>query len=130
MAAVGRTEPLREPCGYHRRFRVDVNVKKPLQPIQLSSEQVALEIWSLCFQLDLLIKTEVHELQEQLREDKSPVESEYFHTRGVDYVERIKQCLEHLPDPVPQLEPPALLHSLQTISDSQRQMKFMSTDVV
>ncbi|XP_038674868.1 uncharacterized protein si:ch211-218d20.15 [Scyliorhinus canicula] len=104
MAAVGKTEPLREPCTYQRRFRVDVNIKKPLQPIQLSSEQVAVEIWSLCFQLDLLIRAEVHQLQEQLREDKSPVESESFHIRGVDYVERIKQYLEHLPDPVPQLE--------------------------
>ncbi|XP_060682831.1 uncharacterized protein si:ch211-218d20.15 [Hemiscyllium ocellatum] len=104
MAAVGRTEPLRKPCTYQRRFRVDVNIKKPLQPIQLSSEQVAVEIWSLCFQLDLLIRAEVHHLQEQLREDKSPVESESFHTRGVRYVERIKQYLEHLPDPVPQLE--------------------------
>ncbi|XP_067889328.1 uncharacterized protein si:ch211-218d20.15 [Heterodontus francisci] len=104
MAAVGRTEPLREPCTYQRRFRVDVNIKKPLQPIQLSSEQVAVEIWSLCFQLDLLIRAEVHQLQEQLRDDKSPVESESFHIKGVDYVERIKQYLEHLPDPVPQLE--------------------------
>ncbi|XP_078401232.1 uncharacterized protein LOC144682612 [Cetorhinus maximus] len=104
MAAVGRTEPLREPCTYQRRFRVDVNVKKPLQPIHLSSDQVAVEIWSLCFQLDLLIRAEVYQLQEQLREDRSPVESESFHIRGVDYVERIKQYLEHLPDPVPQLE--------------------------
>ncbi|XP_072120334.1 uncharacterized protein [Mobula birostris] len=104
MAAVGRTEPLREPCCYLRRFRVDINIKKPLQPTHLSSEQVAVEIWSLCFQLDLLIRAEVHQLQEQLREDKSPVESESFHTRGIYYVERIKHFLEHLPDPVPQLE--------------------------
>lgn len=104
MAAVGRTEPLREPRCSLRRFRVDINVKKPLQPTHLSSEQVAVEIWSLCFQLDLLIRAEVHQLQEQLREDKSPVESESFHTRGIDYVERIKHYLEHLPDPVPQLE--------------------------
>lgn len=85
-------------------YAVDINVKKPLQPTHLSSEQVAVEIWSLCFQLDLLIRAEVHQLQEQLREDKSPVESESFHTRGIDYVERIKHYLEHLPDPVPQLE--------------------------
>ncbi|MGH0119359.1 UNVERIFIED_CONTAM: hypothetical protein FKN15_006090 [Acipenser sinensis] len=42
-------------------FPVEVHIKKPLQPIHLSSEQVALEVLSLCCQLDLLIRAQVHQ---------------------------------------------------------------------
>uniref|UniRef100_W5M320 Si:ch211-218d20.15 n=1 Tax=Lepisosteus oculatus TaxID=7918 RepID=W5M320_LEPOC len=61
---------------------VEVNVEKPLQPIHLSCEQVALEMMSLCCQLDLLIRAQVQQFQEQLGQDISPVESESFHRRG------------------------------------------------
>ncbi|XP_041127504.1 uncharacterized protein LOC121327500 [Polyodon spathula] len=104
MAAVSNTEPLCQPCFYHAKFKVEVNIKKPLQPIHLSSEQVALEVLSLCCQLDLLIRAQVHQFQEQLRHDISPIESEAFHRQGTDIVERMNQCLEHLPEPLPQLE--------------------------
>ncbi|KAK1167701.1 hypothetical protein AOXY_G10453 [Acipenser oxyrinchus oxyrinchus] len=104
MAAVSKTDPLCQPCFYHEKFKVEVNIKKPLQPIHLSSEQVALEVLSLCCQLDLLIRAQVHQFQEQLRHDISPIESEAFHRQGTDLVERMNQCLEHLPEPLPQLE--------------------------
>ncbi|KAM4701588.1 uncharacterized protein O3C94_002531 [Discoglossus pictus] len=104
MAAVSQSQPLRQPCLYHSCYKVIVNLKKPLQPIQMSSKQVALEMFSLCSQLDILIKGEVHQLQEQVPEDISFVESEIFHTLGAELVERMKECLTHLPEPVPRLE--------------------------
>ncbi|XP_015218844.1 uncharacterized protein [Lepisosteus oculatus] len=104
MAAVSSTEPLCQPCIYDAKFKVEVNVEKPLQPIHLSCEQVALEMMSLCCQLDLLIRAQVQQFQEQLGQDISPVESESFHRRGTKIIEQMKQILEHLPKPVPQLE--------------------------
>jgi len=44
-------------------FTVEVCVKKPLMPILLSSEQVALEMLCLCSQLDLLIRAQVHQVR-------------------------------------------------------------------
>ncbi|MGH0147332.1 UNVERIFIED_CONTAM: hypothetical protein FKN15_015042 [Acipenser sinensis] len=82
MAAVSKTEPLCQPCFYQAQFKVEVNIKKPLQPIHLSTEQLALEVLSLCCQLDLLIRAQVHQFQEQLRHDISPIESEAFHRQG------------------------------------------------
>ncbi|XP_066562905.1 uncharacterized protein LOC136751313 isoform X2 [Amia ocellicauda] len=104
MAAASSTEPLCQPCVYHATFKVEIQVKKPLQPVHLSCEQVALEMLCLCSQLDLLIKAQVHQFQEQLREDISPVESQSFHRQGAETVERMNRCLEHLPKPIPQLE--------------------------
>lgn len=84
---------------------VDINIKKPLQPIlQMSPEQVSLEMLSLCAQLDLLIKREVIQLQEKIKEDISPTESDWFHTLGAELRERMYEFLNHLPEPIPQLE--------------------------
>ncbi len=44
-------------------FAVEVCVRKPLMPIHLSSEQVALEMLCLCSQLDLLIRAQVHQVR-------------------------------------------------------------------
>lgn len=44
-------------------FAVEVCVRKPLMPIHLSSEQVALEMLCLCGQLDLLIRAQVHQVR-------------------------------------------------------------------
>ncbi|XP_039602033.1 uncharacterized protein si:ch211-218d20.15 [Polypterus senegalus] len=104
MAAVSRTEPLCQPCQYHANFKVEINLKKPLQPVHLSSEQVALEVFSLCCQLDLLIRAQVHQFQEQLQHDISPIESDSFHKQGAEIINRMNQCLEHLPEPIPQIE--------------------------
>ncbi|XP_063315537.1 uncharacterized protein LOC134615078 isoform X1 [Pelobates fuscus] len=104
MAAVSQSQPLRQPCLYHSCCKVTINLKKPLQPIQMNSQQVALEMFSLCSQLDILIKGEVIHLQEQLSDDISIGESDIFHTFGTELVERMKECLTHLPEPTPCLE--------------------------
>ncbi|XP_076857700.1 uncharacterized protein LOC143511885 isoform X2 [Brachyhypopomus gauderio] len=99
MAAVSLTEPLCQPCGYSASFKVDVYVKKPLVPIHLSPEQVALEMLCLCGQLDLLIRAQVYQGQ-----DRSPEESEYFQKQGADIIDQMNKYLEHLPEPAPILE--------------------------
>ncbi|XP_016144217.1 uncharacterized protein [Sinocyclocheilus grahami] len=102
MAAVSLTDPLCKPCSYSPHFKVEVCVRKPLMPIQLSSEQVALEMLSLCSQLDLLIRAQVH--QEQLKQDTILEETECFQKQGAEIIYRMNQCLEHLNEPVLQLE--------------------------
>ncbi|XP_036397082.1 uncharacterized protein si:ch211-218d20.15 [Megalops cyprinoides] len=104
MAAVSATEPLCQPCTYDAKFKVEVHLKKPLMPIHLSSEQVGMEMLCLCSQLDLLIRAQVHQFQEQLKQDTSPVESDSFQRQSAEIIERMYLCLEHLPKPVPQLE--------------------------
>ncbi|XP_075449499.1 uncharacterized protein LOC142491049 isoform X2 [Ascaphus truei] len=70
----------------------------------MSCKQVALEMFSLCSQLDVLIKGEVQQLLEQVAENISLVESDIFHMLGAEIVERMKECLTHLPEPVPCLQ--------------------------
>ncbi|XP_056321217.1 uncharacterized protein si:ch211-218d20.15 [Danio aesculapii] len=104
MAAVSLTDPLCKPYSYSAHFKVKVCLRKPLMPIHLSSEQVALEMLCLCGQLDLLIRAQVHQIQEQFKQDTSPVESECFQSQGAEIIYQMNQCLEHLSDPELQLE--------------------------
>ncbi|XP_023656847.1 uncharacterized protein [Paramormyrops kingsleyae] len=101
MAAVSITEPLCQPCAYDAKFKVELHVRKPLLSVHLSSEQVGLEMLCLCSQLDLLIRAQ---FQEQLNQDLSPEESDSFQREGAQIIERMYLCLEHLPEPAPQLE--------------------------
>ncbi|XP_061081617.1 uncharacterized protein si:ch211-218d20.15 isoform X1 [Conger conger] len=104
MAAVSVTEPLCQPCTYVAKFKVEVYVKKPLMPVHLSSKQVGMEMLCLCSQLDLLIRAQVHQFQEQLKQDTSPEESDSFQRLGAEIIDRMYLCLDHLPKPLPQLE--------------------------
>ncbi|XDV30236.1 hypothetical protein PO909_033200 [Leuciscus waleckii] len=104
MAAVSLTDPLCKPCSYRSHFKVEVCVRKPLMPIHLSSEQVALEMLCLCSQLDLLIRAQVHQFQENLKRDSSPEESESFKRHVAEIINKMNQCLEHSSEPVLQLE--------------------------
>ncbi|KAG5283157.1 hypothetical protein AALO_G00038960 [Alosa alosa] len=102
--AVCLTEPLCKPCMYHVKFKVELHVKKSLLPIHLSCEQVGLEMLCLCGQLDLLIRAQVHQFQEQLKRNSSPMESYALQRQGAEIIEQMHQCLEHLPKPAPELE--------------------------
>ncbi|XP_066541922.1 uncharacterized protein si:ch211-218d20.15 [Hoplias malabaricus] len=104
MAAVSLTEPLCQPCEYSTSFKVELYLKKPLMPLHLSPEHVALEMLCLCGQLDLLIRAQVHQIQGQLKQATSPEESKCFQQQGAEIIEQMNQCLEHLPKPVPLLE--------------------------
>ncbi|KAK1797784.1 hypothetical protein P4O66_008135 [Electrophorus voltai] len=104
MAAVSLTEPLCQPCGYNDHFKVELYVKKPLMPIHLSPEQVALEMLCLCSQMDLLIRAQVYQFQGQLKQDRSPEESDSFQKQAAEIIDQMNQNLEHLPKPAPLLE--------------------------
>ncbi|XP_041938241.1 uncharacterized protein si:ch211-218d20.15 isoform X2 [Alosa sapidissima] len=58
----------------------------------------------LCGQLDLLIRAQVHQFQEQLKRNSSPMESYALQRQGAEIIEQMHQCLEHLPKPAPELE--------------------------
>ncbi|XP_047670501.1 uncharacterized protein si:ch211-218d20.15 [Tachysurus fulvidraco] len=79
-----------------------VYLKKPLRPIHLSPEQVALDMLCLRSQLSLLVRAQVHLGQSKLA--MSPEGSETFQNQGAEIVDQMKQCLEHLPKPAPLLE--------------------------
>lgn len=102
--AVSTSDPLCNPCLYHEAFKVELQVKRPLMPIQLSPEQVGLEMLCLCGQLDLLIRAQSQQFQEQLEHGCSPEESDTFQSQGSEILDQMLQCLEHLPKPMPQLE--------------------------
>ncbi|XP_024244967.1 uncharacterized protein si:ch211-218d20.15 isoform X2 [Oncorhynchus tshawytscha] len=91
-----------EPYVLKPLLSVELNVKRPLMPVHLSPEQVGLEMLYLCGQLDLLIRAQVHQFQEQLRQDCSPEESATFQEQEI--IDQMLQCLEHLPKPMPHLE--------------------------
>ncbi|XP_048049413.1 uncharacterized protein si:ch211-218d20.15 [Megalobrama amblycephala] len=95
MAAVSLTDPLCKPCSYRSHFKVELCVRKPLMPIHLSSDQLALEMLCLCSQLDLLIRAQVHQFQEQIKQDTSPEESESFKRQVAEIIYQMNQCLEH-----------------------------------
>ncbi|XP_069828482.1 uncharacterized protein [Dendropsophus ebraccatus] len=61
-------------------------------------------MFSLCSQLDVLIRGEVRHLQEQVADDIILGESEIFYSLGSELVEQMKDCLNHLPAPAPCLE--------------------------
>ncbi|XP_019715796.1 uncharacterized protein LOC109510129 [Hippocampus comes] len=98
------SEPLCQPSTFHEAFKVELQVKRPLMPLHLSPEQVAVEMLCLCGQLDLLIRAQMQEFQEQLRQGCSPEESDTFQAQGAEILDQMLQCLEHLPKPMPQLE--------------------------
>ncbi|XP_051814975.1 uncharacterized protein si:ch211-218d20.15 isoform X1 [Acanthochromis polyacanthus] len=112
--AVSRSEPLRQLCVYQGALKVELQVRRPLMPIQLSPEQVGLEMLCLCGQLDLLIRAQMQQMfsstaavfqfQEQLGQGCSPEESDTFQAQGSEFLDQMLQCLEHLPKPMPQLE--------------------------
>ncbi|XP_026151792.1 uncharacterized protein LOC113123750 isoform X2 [Mastacembelus armatus] len=102
--AVNISEPLCQPCIYHEAFKVELQVRRPLMPVQLSPEQVGLEMLCLCGQLDLLIRAQMQQFQEQLGQGCSPEESDTFQAQGSEILDQMLQCLEHLPKPMPQLE--------------------------
>lgn len=102
--AVSTSDPLFNPFVYHEAFKVELQVKRPLMPIRLSPEQVGLEMLCLCGQLDLLIRAQTQQFQEQLERGCSPEESDTFQTQGSEILNQMLQCLEHLPKPMPQLE--------------------------
>lgn len=102
--AVSTSDPLFNPCVYHEAFKVELQVKRPLTPIRLSPEQVGLEMLCLCGQLDLLIRAQTQQFQEQLERGCSPEESDTFQTQGSEILDQMLQCLEQLPKPMPQLE--------------------------
>ncbi|KAM4730697.1 uncharacterized protein FYW61_008938 [Anableps anableps] len=102
--AVSTTEPLCQPCVYHEDFKVELQVRRHLMPVRLSPEQVGLEMLCLCGQLDLLIRAQMQQFQEQLGHGCSPEESDTFQTQGSEILDQMLQCLEHLPKPMPQLE--------------------------
>ncbi|XP_030284231.1 uncharacterized protein LOC115588073 isoform X1 [Sparus aurata] len=118
--AVSTSDPLCQPCAYHEAFKVELQVKRPLMPVQLSPEQVGLEMLCLCGQLDLLIRAQMQQrqsstqeqvvgsaflnFQEQLGQGCSPEESDTFQAQGSEILDQMLQCLEHLPKPMPQLE--------------------------
>uniref|UniRef100_A0A3Q1EG76 Si:ch211-218d20.15 n=1 Tax=Acanthochromis polyacanthus TaxID=80966 RepID=A0A3Q1EG76_9TELE len=81
----------------------ELQVRRPLMPIQLSPEQVGLEMLCLCGQLDLLIRAQMQQFQEQLGQGCSPEESDTFQAQS-EFLDQMLQCLEHLPKPMPQLE--------------------------
>ncbi|KAM8855587.1 uncharacterized protein AB9W97_020390 isoform 1-T1 [Spinachia spinachia] len=98
------SEPLCRPCVYRGAFKVELQVRRPLMPVQLSPEQVGLEMLCLCGQLDLLIRAQMQQFQEQLGHGCSPEESDTFQAQGSEILDQMLQCLEHLPKPMPQLE--------------------------
>ncbi|XP_068185363.1 uncharacterized protein si:ch211-218d20.15 [Antennarius striatus] len=98
------SEPLCQPCAYHEAFRVELQVRRPLMPVRMSPEHVGLEMLCLCGQLDLLIRAQMQQFQEQLGQGCSPEESDTFQTQGSEILDQMLQCLEHLPKPMPQLE--------------------------
>ncbi|KAM8857043.1 uncharacterized protein ACB058_008836 [Synchiropus picturatus] len=98
------SEPICQPCVYHHAFKVELQVKRPLMPVRLSPEQVGLEMLCLCEQLDLLVRAQMQQFQEQLGQGCSPEESDTFQTQGTEILDQMLQCLEHLPKPMPQLE--------------------------
>ncbi|XP_061915725.1 uncharacterized protein si:ch211-218d20.15 isoform X1 [Entelurus aequoreus] len=99
------SEPLCQPCVYHEEaFKVELQVKRPLVPLHLTPEQVALEMLCLCGQLDLLIRAQMQEFQEQIGQGCNPEESDTFQAGGSNILDQMLQCLEHLPKPMPQLE--------------------------
>ncbi|XP_004081604.1 uncharacterized protein LOC101166591 isoform X1 [Oryzias latipes] len=102
--AVSASEPLYQPCVYHGSFKVELQVKRPLMPVRLSPEQVGLEMLCLCGQLDLLIRTQTQQFQEQLGQGCSPEESDTFQAQGSEILDQMLQCLENLPKPMPELE--------------------------
>ncbi|KAF7658509.1 hypothetical protein LDENG_00011450 [Lucifuga dentata] len=102
--AVSISEPLCHPCVYHAAFKVELQVKRPLMPVQMSPDQVGLEMLCLCGHLDLLIRAQMQQFQEQLGQDCSPEESDTFQAQGAEILDQMLQCLEHLPKPMPQLE--------------------------
>uniref|UniRef100_A0A1A7Y1K4 Uncharacterized protein n=1 Tax=Iconisemion striatum TaxID=60296 RepID=A0A1A7Y1K4_9TELE len=102
--AVNVSEPICQPSIYHEGFKVELQVRRPLMPVRQSPEQVGLEMLCLCGQLDLLIRAQMQQFQEQLGQGCSPEESDSFQAQGSEILDQMLQCLEHLPKPMPQLE--------------------------
>uniref|UniRef100_A0A1A8G8F9 Uncharacterized protein n=2 Tax=Nothobranchius korthausae TaxID=1143690 RepID=A0A1A8G8F9_9TELE len=98
------SEPICQPSVYHEGFRVELQLRRPLMPVQQSPEQVGLEMLCLCGQLDLLIRAQMQQFQEQLGQGCTPEESDSFQAQGSEILDQMLQCLEHLPKPMPQLE--------------------------
>ncbi|KPP62484.1 hypothetical protein Z043_119326, partial [Scleropages formosus] len=113
---------------------VELHVKKPLMPIHLSKKQVRLEMLCLCSQLDLLIRAQVSSVMlrdggcvgglisflllssvnscsanSSFKSSSNKIAAPWSRTlsaekAAAEVMEKMILCLEHLPEPVPQLE--------------------------
>uniref|UniRef100_UPI00358F8351 uncharacterized protein n=1 Tax=Myxine glutinosa TaxID=7769 RepID=UPI00358F8351 len=106
MSAMARSNPLRDPQQYNERFKVQIYIHEPCGLIFPDVTGVGREMLGLCFLLDLLIKSEVIQMQNQRNgsSDESPSESETFRKEAGQVIKKMKTTLQFLPKPVPELE--------------------------
>nr|XP_032827221.1 uncharacterized protein LOC116952203 isoform X2 [Petromyzon marinus] len=96
------SDPLRVPHTYDAHCQVEVCIQEPCSVKYLDENEVSQRILALCFNLDLLIRTELQQQQSSL--ETSPIESDAFQAEAADVLEKITRTLQHLPPPVPELE--------------------------
>nr|XP_032827223.1 uncharacterized protein LOC116952203 isoform X4 [Petromyzon marinus] len=85
MTAIARSDPLRVPHTYDAHCQVEVCIQEPCSVKYLDENEVSQRILALCFNLDLLIRTELQQQQSSL--ETSPIESDAF--QAEDYFENV-----------------------------------------
>ncbi|XP_077987525.1 uncharacterized protein LOC144442130 [Glandiceps talaboti] len=105
MAAVTATPALVVPLSYDPSFKVDVRLHEPLWSGAICWSDVAVDVMVLCTQLEPMCRKE-------LAESSKPTESgrrrrrysNTFDAQAMVIVEKMKECIQNIPEPTPSLE--------------------------
>ncbi|XP_066266794.1 uncharacterized protein [Branchiostoma lanceolatum] len=101
-AAVSCTPPLCSPLGLDPCFKIDVCIQEPLWVVPVTRGDVAVEIVTLCSQLELLCEKEMNEgvsreflSQDRCRKSLSPT----FESHAMVLIGKMREALNRLPQP-------------------------------
>ncbi|XP_035692730.1 uncharacterized protein LOC118427202 [Branchiostoma floridae] len=101
-AAVSCTPPLCSPLGLDPGFKIDVCIHEPLWVVPVTRGDVAVEIVTLCSQLELLCEKEMNEgvsrefsSQDRYRKSLSPT----FESQAMVLIGKMREALNRLPQP-------------------------------
>ncbi|KXJ11093.1 uncharacterized protein LOC110244242 [Exaiptasia diaphana] len=96
--------PLNQPLAYDPSFKVEVRLHEPLWKVQFSPDDVALELLTLCSQLEVLCKKEYTTSTGELERAHKVEYQSHFEPKAQFLIEKMRRMLLFLPEPQPSLK--------------------------
>ncbi|XP_028400152.1 uncharacterized protein LOC114523436 [Dendronephthya gigantea] len=98
------SHPLRTPLAYDPRFKVDIQLDEPLWKVLLSPSDVAIEVLTLCSQLEPLCKRKYTTKSGKITNSHKNEFQNSFEPKARVVLRKMEEYLQFLPSPQPTLE--------------------------
>lgn len=96
--------PLCVPLAYDPSFKVEVRLHEPLWKVQFSPDDVAIEVLTLCSQLEPLCKKEYATTMGKIDASHKVEYQNKFEPKAQVLFEKMREIIQFLPDPRPSLK--------------------------